>query len=272
MNRRKLMLVAFIPAIAMLGLSACNRAAEQPDAQGFVSSSPASAEQSATLPAEQAPTPLPEENVPAPAPMVAYADVTRVKPVTVEQRILGKVTAADPLVQTSSVPREVCQDVVVQERLPERDGNTGGTVLGAVVGGVLGNQVGGGSGKTLATVAGAVAGGYAGHEIDKRSENGKVVSRTEQQCHTENQTTSTVTGYQVTYRKPGGGTGSMVMEREPAVGSSVDLGSTRKTVGYDVTYLFEGKQSTVRMDRKPGDQLPVIDGRVVLDSRPVSSN
>ena len=259
MNRQKLMLVAFIPAIAMLGLSACNRAAEQPAAQGYVSSAPGSAEQSATIPATE-----------VPAPTVAYADVVDVEPVTVAQKILGTVTDTRELVQTSTEPQQVCADVVVQERLPERDGNKGGAVIGAVVGGLLGNQVGGGNGKTLATVAGAVGGGFAGREIDSRSENGKIVSRTEQQCHTESRQTSKVTGYEVTYRKADGSTGSMRMDSQPSIGSSVNLGSTRKTVGYDVTYSFEGKQSTVRMDRKPGAHLPVVDGMVVLESQPIS--
>jgi uncharacterized protein YcfJ len=263
MNRQKLMLVAFIPAMAMLGLSACNRAAEQSGAQGYVSSTPESAEESATIPA----TPPAAE---VPAPTVAYADVVEVKPVTVAQKILGTVTDTRELVQTSTEPQQVCADVVVQERLPERDGNKGGAVIGAVVGGLIGNQVGGGNGKTLATVAGAVGGGFAGREIDSRSENGKVVSKTEQQCHTENRQTTKVTGYQVTYRKADGSSGSMRMDSEPSIGSSIDLGSTRRIVGYDVTYSFEGKQSTVRMERKPGSHLPVVDGMVVLESQPIS--
>ena len=231
---------------------------------------PAAVEQSATIPPSEAPAVLPQQDVPAPGPSVSYAEVVRVKPVTVAQTIRGTVTAAEPLVQASTAPQEVCADVVVEERQPERDGNVGGTVAGAVVGGVLGNQVGGGDGRKLATLAGAIAGGFAGHEIDKRHENGKVVSRTEQQCHTENQTSTDVIGYEVTYRKPDGSIGSKRMDTQPAIGSSINLGSTRKTVGYDVTYSFQGKQSTIRMDRRPGDQLPVIDGRVVLDSRPVS--
>ena len=186
------------------------------------------------------------------------------------QKIRGTVTATEELVQTATAPREVCADVVVEERQPERDGDVGGTVAGAVVGGALGNQVGKGDGRKLATIAGAIAGGFAGREIDRRHENGQVITRTEQQCHTEDQATSNVIGYEVTYRSPDGSIGSKRMDTRPSVGSSINLGSTRKTVGYDVTYSFEGKQSTVRMDRRPGDQLPVIDGRVVLDSRPIS--
>src|SRR3546814_1636390 len=85
---------------------------------------------------------------------------------------------------TSATPREGCNDVVVQERLPERDGNVGGTVAGAIIGGLVGNQVCGGRGKKVATAAGAVAGGYVGNRVDRNHVGGQVVNRTERQCHT----------------------------------------------------------------------------------------
>src|SRR3546814_19508064 len=46
-------------------------------------------------------------------------------------------------------------------------------------------------------------------------------------------------------------------------GSRSSLGTQDKTVGYDVTYRYEGTEQTIRMDQKPGDRLPVIDGQVV---------
>jgi uncharacterized protein YcfJ len=164
---------------------------------------------------------------------------------------------------TTSTPREVCQDVAVQERAPERDGNVGGTVVGAVVGGLLGNQVGSGNGKKAATVAGAVAGGFAGREIDRRHVGGQVVNKTERQCHTETSTSqsSRTVAYNVTYRNPDGTTGTMRTGDKP--GSRIHLGSETRTVGYDVTYRYDGAEHTVRMDDKPGDRLPVIDGQVV---------
>ena len=36
-----------------------------------------------------------------------------------------------------------------------------------------------------------------------------------------------------------------------------------KTVGYDVTYRYDGAERTVRMDERPGERLPVVDGQVV---------
>lgn len=204
-----------------------------------------------------------------PAQTEQYADVLKVKPVTTSQKLYATVIGTEPVRETTttSTPHEVCEDVVVQERLPERDGNAGGTVAGAVIGGILGNQVGGGSGKKAATVAGAVAGGVIGNQVDKRHVGGQVVNRTERQCHTENATSesSRVTGYNVTYRNPDGTTGTMRMDSKP--GSRIAMGNTDKVVGYDVTYRFDGQENTIRMDRKPdSDRLPVVDGKVVTQT------
>ena len=156
--------------------------------------------------------------------------------------------------------------------VPERDGNTGGTVAGAVIGGLLGNQVGKGNGKKAATAAGAVAGGLIGNKVDRNHVGGKVVTRTERQCHTENASSesSRVTGYNVTYRNADGTTGTMRMGSKP--GNRIAMGNTDKVVGYDVTYRFEGQEKTVRMDEKPGDRLPVIDGQVVTRTASVGGN
>jgi uncharacterized protein YcfJ len=55
-------------------------------------------------------------------------------------------------------------------------------------------------------------------------------------------------------------------------GTRITLGSQTKTVGYDVTYSYEGQQHTVRMDHKPGDKLPVVDGQVVTQVATVAGN
>ena len=209
-----------------------------------------------------------------PVAALQYAQVTRVAPVTTKDKIYATVIGSEPVRETTttSVPHEVCEDVVVEERLPERDGNTGGTVAGAVIGGLLGNQVGKGNGKKAATAAGAVAGGLIGNKVDRNHVGGKVVTRTERQCHTENASSesSRVTGYNVTYRNADGTTGTMRMGSKP--GNRIAMGNTDKVVGYDVTYRFEGQEKTVRMDEKPGDRLPVIDGQVVTRTASVGGN
>ena len=194
-----------------------------------------------------------------------YADVVDVKPITEKSAQYATVLGTEPVRETTtaSTPREVCEDVAVQERLPERDGNVGGTVAGAVIGGLVGNQIGKGDGRKLATVAGAVGGGFAGREIDKRHVGGQVVTKTERQCHTVTDTSSRsrTVAWNVTYRNPDGTTGTMRTDRKP--GSRIPLGSESHVVGYDVTYRYRGAEQTLRMDEKPGDRLPVVDGQVV---------
>lgn len=194
-----------------------------------------------------------------------YAQVIHIDPINEKQKLYAQVIGSEPVRETSSssTPHEVCQDVVVQERLPERDGNVGGTVAGALIGGLVGNQVGGGTGKKLATVAGAVGGGFAGREIDKRHVGGQVVNTTKRECHTETSTSqsSRTIAYNVTYRNPDGTTGTMRTGSKP--GERIALGSEAVPVAYDVTYRYDGQEQTIRMDDKPGDRLPVIDGQVV---------
>jgi uncharacterized protein YcfJ len=141
-----------------------------------------------------------------------YADVVKVKEVT----------------QAVTTPREECKDVQVQKQAPVKDENrVAGTVIGGVAGGLLGSTIGGGRGKTVATVAGAAGGAYAGNQVQKNMQQKDVVTTTERQCKTVNET-------------------------------------TQKLVGYDVTYRLDGKESVVRTSFKPEARIPVKDGQLVL--------
>ena len=198
-----------------------------------------------------------------------YADVLKVDPVRRNDQVYATVLKSEPISETSTTntPHEVCEDVVVQERLPERDGNVGGTVVGAVVGGLLGHQVGGGNGRKLATVAGAAAGGLVGNRVDRNHVGGKVVNKTERQCHTETSTSqsSHVVGYTVTYRNPDGSTGSKRMDSKP--GSRIAMGTADNVVGYDVTYRYQGVEKTIRMQHEPSEnRLPVVNGQLVTQT------
>lgn len=130
------------------------------------------------------------------------------------------------------VPKEVCADVAVTRRRPVQDQNQiMGTVAGAVIGGVLGHQIGGGSGRKIATAAGAVAGGYAGNKTQEHLQQNDTYTTTERRCHTENETKTEV-------------------------------------IGYDVRYRLRGEDHSIRMDHRPGEHIPVVDGQLVLDSAP----
>ena len=207
---------------------------------------------------------LPDAAIPA-AGRLEYAEVVAVEPVLERETLYASVIGSEPVREssTTSTPHQVCEDVVVAERMPERDGNVGGTVAGAVIGGLVGNQVGGGNGRKAATAAGAVAGGFIGNRVDRNHVGGQVVNRTERRCRTVNNTStsSRTVAWNVTYRNPDGSTDSMRTEHKP--GSRIALGEGSKTVGYDVRYRLDGRVSTVRMDQQPGARLPVIDGQVV---------
>lgn len=191
-----------------------------------------------------------------------HADVISRTPVLASEQVWGDVLASTPIKELVAVPRQVCRDVTVQQRLPERDGNVGGTVAGAVIGGLIGNQVGGGSGRRAATVAGAIAGGYAGNEIDRRHQGGRTVASTRQQCETINEAREEVVAWQVSYREPDGTTGELRSSEPP--GAQIALGERERVVGYDVTYRYQGAERSVRMASDPGERLPVVDGKVVL--------
>jgi uncharacterized protein YcfJ len=206
------------------------------------------------------------DNNAIPAGRVDYAQVINVVPINERQKLYAQVIGTDPVRETSttSTPHEECNDIVVQEQAPRRDPrNIGGAVAGAVIGGLLGNQVGDGKGRQLATIGGAVGGGFAGRAIERYHGEHKIIDRTERQCHTVSSTSrsSRVTAYNVTYRNPDGTTGTMRTGSKP--GSRIALGSQNQAIGYNVTYSYNGQERTVRMDHKPGDKLPVIDGQVV---------
>lgn len=220
----------------------------------------------AITPAALAPVAASAPAVAAPAPArEEYADVIDVDAVTRQSPVYATVIGTEPIRETSttSVPREVCEDVVVQERTPERDGNVGGTVAGAIIGGLVGSRVGDGNGRKAATVAGATAGGFIGNRIDRRHVGGQVVSRTDRQCRTVTDTaqSSRTVAYEVTYRNPDGTVGTMRRSSRP--GNRIRMGSQTQTLGYDVTYRYRGSEETIRMDRRPGSRLPVVDGQVV---------
>lgn len=140
------------------------------------------------------------------------------------------VVAIKEVMQTVNTPREECQDVQVQKQAPVKDQHRiTGTVIGGVAGGVLGHQIGGGKGKTLATVAGAAGGAYAGNQVQKNMQEKDVETTTERRCRTVNET-------------------------------------SKKLIGYDVTYRLAGKEGVVRTAFKPGPTIPVKDGQLVLDA------
>jgi uncharacterized protein YcfJ len=141
----------------------------------------------------------------------------------------AKVLSVTPLTEAVSVPQEACRDQLVSVQRPTSDPNQiAGTVAGAVIGGLAGSQVGDGDGKKVATVGGAVAGGYAGKKIQEGMQDRNVDQVSERVCDT----TQTI---------------------------------SQQQAGYEVTYLLDGQEKTVRMSEDPGSRIPIENGKPVID-------
>lgn len=106
-----------------------------------------------------------------------------------------------------------------EERRNTRDTNNNGTVAGAVIGGVLGHQVDSGAGGTL---GGALLGGILGNRIDNSHNSNAQDDLDFSRCRVVSE----------------GG---------------------RNLQGYDVRYVYQGREFTTRMSEAPGRRLRVGD-------------
>ena len=115
-------------------------------------------------------------------------------------------------------------------------GNTAGrnvaTVIGGIAGAVLGSKVGGGTGTYAATAIGSMVGGMAGRQV-----------------------------YENTQRDRYTPTGIVTVCDPVTVGRGDGYGYDRSNDGrassYDVTYEYNGRQYTRRMNYHPGDRVRV---------------
>jgi len=104
-----------------------------------------------------------------------------------------------------------------------------GTVIGAIAGGILGHTVGGGSGKTAATAVGAVAGAVVGDRLEA-------------------------------------GNNRQTQMAPRCVMQSV---YENRTVGYNVTYEYAGRQYQTRMANDPGPSIR-LQVMPVMESTPAA--
>jgi len=141
--------------------------------------------------------------------------------------IMTATLASCGLIQAQEVGRVlVTQPVVRQVPVPRQVCSTqqvdvqpqksgAGALMGAIAGGAIGNQVGNGAGNAVATMAGIVGGAILGDHIEGAP---PAQAQTVQSCTTQN-----------------------FMET--------------RTVGYNVTYEFAGRQYNVRMAQDPGPSI-----------------
>ncbi|MFT4180247.1 MAG: glycine zipper 2TM domain-containing protein [Thermomonas sp.] len=105
------------------------------------------------------------------------------------------------------------------------------TIVGGIAGAVLGSKMGGGSGTYAATAIGSMVGGMAGREIYDQTQRNRSRTATVRVCDPE----------------PVGRYGD----------GRYDSYRTSGANAYDVTYEYNGRRYTRRMDYHPGDRVRV---------------
>jgi len=124
-----------------------------------------------------------------------------------------------------STPQEQCweEEVVIDRYSDRRDSRTP-VLLSTIIGGAIGNAVGhNSSNRKVGTVLGAMLGHSIGRDIIRESEQPETREyQTVQQCET------------------------VYQEHEE-----------ERLVGYQVTYLYNGEEFSVRTDSDPGDEIRV---------------
>jgi uncharacterized protein YcfJ len=137
---------------------------------------------------------------------------------------IGLLASAGPVFAIEEVGRVISSTPVTQQiavprqvcnnqpMVVQQPNSGAGAVLGAIAGGVLGNQIGHGSGRAAATVIGAIGGAGVGNSIEGP---GSSYVQNVQQCATQ-------TFYE------------------------------NRTVAYNVTYEYAGREHTVQLPYDPG--------------------
>ncbi|MBN8715561.1 glycine zipper 2TM domain-containing protein [Thermomonas sp.] len=108
-------------------------------------------------------------------------------------------------------------------------GRSMATIAGGVIGAVLGSRIGGGSGQIAATAVGSMVGGIAGRQIYDQSQRNRAPR------------TATV----------------RVCDPEPVRDGYGGYRGDSGVRAYDVTYEYNGRRYTRRMDYNPGDRIRV---------------
>lgn len=139
----------------------------------------------------------------------------------------AEVVAVDPVVRlvTVTVPSRECWDeeVVVDRRRRGGNGSAGSAIAGGLLGGLVGRQIGGGSGRDAMTVVGAIVGSAIGSNASRNTRtNDDVRYDTVRRCETRDE----------------------VRQEE-------------RVDGYNVTYIYNGREYTTRTRNHPGERLRV---------------
>lgn len=125
-----------------------------------------------------------------------------------------------PVYQTVSKPQQQCWTESVTSYEERR--SPGGAILGGLTGGLIGNNIGRGNSRTASTAFGVVIGALVGDHIANRDTSAVAVTRPIQRCQTAQNYRQVLTGYQVTYNYNGRNT-TVMLPYDPGPRVTVEI-------------------------------------------------
>jgi uncharacterized protein YcfJ len=131
------------------------------------------------------------------------------------------VVSSVPIYQTVSEPQQQCWTESVTRYEEHR--SPGGAIIGGLAGGLLGSTVGKGNGRVASAAVGAAIGALVGDHLGNRDNSAVAVTRPIQQCQTVESYRQVLTGYQVTYHYNGRNT-TVVLPYDPGPRVSIGVG------------------------------------------------
>ena len=161
-----------------------------------------------------------------------------------------------PIYGSINEPRQQCWTETVST-YQEAPRSYGGTVLGGITGGLIGSTIGDGNGRIAAAAAGAAIGALAGHRSDERRNHSTAVPQQVQRCQNLDNYRQGITGYQVTYNYNGRNT-TVVLPYDPGprvrVGISV-AGASNSVVPASGSTIPQGQNA----HSMPPQQITYVD-------------
>ena len=133
------------------------------------------------------------------------------------------VVSSVPIYQTVNEPQQQCWTESVTSYEERR--SPGGAILGGLTGGLLGSTIGRGNGRVASAAVGAAIGALVGDHLGNRDNSAVAVTRPIQRCQTVASYRQILTGYQVTYNYYGRNT-TVVLPYDPGPRVPIEVGVT----------------------------------------------
>ncbi len=128
-----------------------------------------------------------------------------------------------PVYETISEPQQQCWTESVTSYEERR--SPGGAILGGLTGGLIGSTIGRGNCRAASDTVGAVIGALVGDNIANRDNSAVAVTRLVQRCQIVRRYRQVLIGYQITYDYNGRNT-TVVLPNDPGPRVPIEVGAT----------------------------------------------